>query len=243
MTLKIKGVIEVMNKLYATLVAFVFSLVLVSPSFVYAQTGTVEQDVSEEVTTQNEDVEDAEVEAEQETPNQSQRPSTRQERIDQYKDRVSERLTAARERRIANGCKAAQGKVTSLQNNLARAVENRKGVYAKINERLSSLVLSLQAASVDVTELEEAIASIEMQSNEIVEKIALYRATLEDLAAMDCAADPEGFAAALSVAREQREDVLFAIDGLKSYITVDVKIILDIVRELLDETTTDPAVE
>ncbi len=201
------------------MLAVVFSALLVMPGVSYAQTGGPADDV----TTQNEASED--------TPSGTDRASGRQDRIDKYKEKVTEKLSAAKERRITNGCKAAQGKVTSLQNNLSRAITNRKDIYTNIKERLDAVVVKLQAASIDTAELEVAIADIETQSSAVMEKIETYKATLEDLAAMDCTVDPTGFAAALSAAREQRTEIVTMAQALKSFVQDDVKAILQTIRQ------------
>lgn len=163
----------------------------------------------------------------------SDQATDRQARIDAFKERVTTRLTAAQERRIANACKAAQGKVTSLQNNLTTAVEKRRSAYANVSDKLEEIVRKLQAASVDTTELEAAITEMNRQAAAVVSAIESYSATLADLAGMDCEADPQGFQAALTVAREQRTALVGQVQGLRDYINGTIKPNLQAIREQL----------
>ena len=171
----------------------------------------------------------------------SDRAAERAARIEANKQRVTDRLSVAEERRIGAACSAAQEKVAALQGNLGEAIENRRSAYADISAKLDEVVRKLHAASVDTTGLEAAITEMNTQSSAVLAAAEAYQSTLADLAAMDCASDPNGFQATLTVAREQRATLVAQAQTLRDYITVDIKAILQAIREQL--ATNDAAEE
>lgn len=164
--------------------------------------------------------------------------SGRKERIEAYKKKVTEKLTAAQERKITGACAGAQGKVNTHSKNVDKILTNRKVMYEKIISRLTTVKEKLAAASIDTVKLDTAILEVQTQSASIVAAIETYNATLIDLAEMDCTSDPSGFKAALTAAREQRADIIAKAKVLRSYITSDVKAILQELKAQLETSRT-----
>ena len=218
-------------KVLGAAVVMVFAIA-VAPTVVIAQSN----DTSVDTTTTVDEASDA-------TDQTTDRASDRQARIEDYKRQATDRLTAAQERRIANACSAAQAKVAAVQTNTSGAIERRRTAYANISEKLAEIVRKLQAGSVDTTELEASIQEMERLAAAVVTAAEAYQATIADLAEMDCAADPEGFQAALSVARQQRATVVAQAQALRDYISGTLKPLLQSIREQLTSDATDGAEE
>lgn len=160
-------------------------------------------------------------------------------RIGEYKKRFSEKLTQAQQKKITNVCKASQGKVTSASNNLKNAVERRKGHYQTISTKIDDLIVKLEAASIEATELKAAKTEIDAKAAKIAQAATEYETALSDLSTMDCATDPTGFKAALTVAREKRAALLSEVQALKEYVNTTVKDLLKSVRTQLENNTSD----
>lgn len=201
------------------------------PAVAAAQDDATNSSNSEE-TSEQKPVDDA-------TTDVADKSTKRKERIEEYKKSVTDKISAAKEKRLASVCKAAQGKVTSHENNVSKAITNRKGIYENISSRLTKVIEKLKAASIDTTELEAALTEVETQSAAIVAAAEEYQTTLADLAEMDCTVDPAGFQAALTAAREQRAALVELAKALKQYIQQDVKSILQTIKQQLESTKPD----
>lgn len=200
---------KVSQKLVAAVAACAFLVALVAPAAVSAQTdGSTDESADTTAT-------------------------DRTKRIEAYRQRVTDALSQAEERRIAGLCVAAQAVVGRLQTNLDTVIENRRSRYAVVADKLNELVRKLQAAEVDTTELEAVIAELDALADTVVEAVTEYQTTLTDLAEMDCEADPSGFKAALSAAREQRAEIITSAQGVRSYFVDTIKPLLQTIREQL----------
>jgi len=215
-----------MKKIFAGVLTIVMMSAVVLPSAVIAQEDSTS---SSEAETSQSTVDSAGSLSERAT----NRAAARDARIADYKQRVTDRLSATEERRIVAACKAAQVVVAKLQSNLSTAIERRKDAYANVSEKLAEVVRKLKVASVDTTELEDAVTEMERQAAAVIVAAEEYSATLTDLTEMDCEADPSGFKAALVVAREQRAAVVSQAQSLKEYVKVNIKAILQKIREQL----------
>ena len=154
-------------------------------------------------------------------------------RIQEYKDKVAEKISQSEENRVAGLCKGAQTVVTNMQTKLDKALENRQTTYQRISDRLAELVAKLKVAGADTAELEAAVASVDAQSAQVIALIQTHQTTLSDLSSMDCATDPAGFKAALSSARDDRKAIVAASQSLRQYVTDNLKPILKTIRENL----------
>lgn len=150
----------------------------------------------------------------------------RKSRIEEYKKRLSEKLSAVEERRLKNSCKAAQQIAANLANSVTEIQQRRQTAYDKVNESLNRLVAKLIEAGVDIAELEAANSEFSKQKDDYLSAINTYKLAVEDLTQMDCEADPEAFKAALTTAREVRVSIVSSSQSLRAYLTDVIKPIL-----------------
>lgn len=212
-----------MKKIFISMVVVMFAAVSL-PGFVMAQDDSGTNDAATDQQTDDDATSDS---------SDTDRASDRQTRIDAIKDRITDRLSAAEERRVAGVCKAAQTIVNRLQENLNTATENRSAKYTEVIEKLNTLLTRLQETTADTSALEAAITEIDSQANALVAAINSYQLLLDDLASMDCEEDPSGFKAVLSDARTTRGNLVAQAMTLKTYVTEDVRTILSTIKDQL----------
>jgi chromosome segregation ATPase len=206
----------------------VASLVLMAglPVVIMAQEDT---SVSNENTTMTTQIEQTSDEV---TP--STQPESREARIKELKDKATAKISATEERRIASRCTSAQSKVSNLQTRLNKVVESRQEKYTNLTSKFTELSEKLKAAGVDTTELDAAIAELDVNIASSLETINTYNKSLADLAEMDCEDDPSGFKLTLDAARKQRSEVIAMQGTLKSSINDSIRPLLQNIRTTLE---------
>lgn len=163
------------------------------------------------------------------------RSQDRAARLQEYKEKNAERLSQAKQNRLVARCKNAQTKIATLSQNVATVTANRQSVYTGVVERLKRLSESLVAANVDTTALDSAIAELESKQEAYAQIVDAYQLTLTDLAEMDCEADPEAFQAALTAARNERQEVFKSSQEMRTFIQDSIKPILTTIRQSLGD--------
>lgn len=161
--------------------------------------------------------------------------TSRADRIQKYKEKSEERLSALKARKLVAVCKSAQGKVASAQFQYNSVVKKRTATYDNVTNRLNNLVEKLQKAAVDTTLLEASILEFDGFATTAVASLEQYDQMISDLVEMDCEADPEGFQAALTAARMQRSEAITQSKALKSYAQEQIKPILQDIRIELED--------
>lgn len=160
-------------------------------------------------------------------------------RIAEHKELIKTKISNAKKLRIQSKCKAAQGKVSSVEGRIKGLETSRAQVYKNIINRLTKLSEKLKAKEVDTTELNADIVVLQEKMTKLNTDLAEFKQIVGDLAAMDCATDPDGFNAALEAARTARQQV--HQDGLdvRAYINDTIKPLLKTIREQLATTETE----
>lgn len=169
------------------------------------------------------------------TQNTAEAESDRQARLEEAKKNQATKLTSAEERRVAGLCKASQTVITRLQAKVKTTAQARNTRYEAITTKLDTLVTRLQAASVDTTALEAAIAALKTKiTAHTTTSLEGYQTALADLAEMDCATDPSGFKAVLTQTRTQRGTLVDQAKELKNMVTVEIRALLDDIKAQLE---------
>jgi hypothetical protein len=192
---------------------------------------TAQEDTS--VTNENAIMTTQEIEATEQTEPVS-RPDTREARIKELKEKVTTKISAAEERRVAARCNAAQTIVGNLQTRLNKVVENRREKYTNLTAKFLELSEKLKAAGVDTTELDAALGEIDVNVASSLETIDSYNESLTDLTAMNCEEDPSGFKLMLDEARKQRSEIVALQGAFKSSINDSIRPLLQNIRETLE---------
>lgn len=186
----------------------------------------------------------APVSAQQDQPasNQNSRTETpvpdQATRIEGYKKRVNERVTAVKKERIAGRCKAAQVRIATLQQSASARNEARNGVYRKVTTGLDTMITRLQNAGADTTELQTLVVELQTKANEMMLSMQEQMTLLTDLAQQKCEEDPEAFQAILKLTREARSELRTQAQEMKKLLQNDTKQLLEQIRaELVNNAT------
>lgn len=163
----------------------------------------------------------------------------REARLEAIKEKREAQLTEFQARRIANRCKAAQNKLAALLSGDQAKVDAYAAGYARISERLSTIVVRLQNAGADTTTLERVLEDYQNEASGLEVLMSDYLTTLKDLSEFDCEADPETFQAALSEVREDRANIKEQLQSLRSLLQDNVKAALLEAKEQLTSDDTE----
>jgi hypothetical protein len=159
---------------------------------------------------------------------------TREQRIKERKDKVTERLTAAKERQVKLRCKAANGLIKSASRRIGSFEAKRTKVYAGVVSRLEGLSPKLKAAGVDTAAFDEQVATLKTKAEAYEMALAELKTAVEDLGDMDCTSDPAGFMATLEEAHKLRMDVIEKGQDFKNYLKNTVKPTLRTIKQQLE---------
>src|SRR3989344_903410 len=179
----------------------------------------------------------------EETENKEQKE--RNSRLEKRKTEFKVKLSDTEHTRIKSRCKQAQGGgIKSLDGRIKGIETSRERVHKNLVNRLNKLVDKLKAKNIDTTELESEITVLEAKIATFKADLATYKQDMVDLKAMDCAADPTAFKAALEAARADREKVHQDAKDIRSYVKDTIKPTLKEIRAQLEaeekpETSTE----
>ncbi len=214
-----------MNKLKILLVPVLVAPLLVAGT-VHADEDPMQND-EQTVTTQNETTTSSRIK----TGNEG---LTMQQRVDRHKAAAKIRLATGEKIRIQGRCKAAQGKVGEVKGRLPNVQMRRDRAYANLVSHLESLTAKVKAKGVDTTTLETQITELKAKITTFQTDMAKYQEAAGDLAAMDCAADPEAFKASLEAARTLRAQLFTDAKAIRAYVADSIKPTLKTIRQQLE---------
>lgn len=177
------------------------------------------------------------------TEQETSESGTRQERIKSLKDKSTERINASEIRRIEARCVNAQQKLTNLSVRLGDSLERRTVAYQNITSRLNELLLKLQVAGVDTTELELAVNEMTSILNESIASADNFVQNLSDVTEVECVSDPEAFKLLLDEARQRRVEIVSFQSEIQAVKNEKVKPILQSIRESLSPESVNEEIE
>lgn len=128
----------------------------------------------------------------------------RTKRLNARKASLKLRLTAAQTKVITTKCKAAQTNLGNLKSRTQTGINKRFDTYTAISAKLKETVAKMQTAGVDTAELKGLVTQFDTSLAAFKVNLTAYNFSLDDLIAMDCAADPIAFKATLESLRTQR---------------------------------------
>ncbi len=157
-------------------------------------------------------------------------------RLEQNKAALKTRLDEKTKNIIIAKCKPAQIAIKGATTSANAISTNRTRAYAKVAERIQTLIDKVKLQGIDTTALEAANALAKQKATTLAASMATYEQTMADLGEMDCVADPTAFHATITLARTQRETVKTQAQDLKSYINTTLKDAIKVVRAQLQPT-------
>jgi hypothetical protein len=217
-------------KLLLASLSFMF-IPAVQVGYAVAEEGSGSETTATETTTAEESTEDSS------TTSAADKAKQLAERLAKRKTELKTKLAAAEEARIKNKCKASQGKLSSLEGRIKGIKTSRGKVYANLVERLTKLSAKIKAKGLDTTKLDTQIKELQTKIETFNTDLTAYQQAVADLAAMDCAADPTAFKAALEEARSKRQTLVTDAKAIKAYVEDTIKPTLKDLKKQLEETT------
>ena len=158
-----------------------------------------------------------------------------EQRLEKYKTEAKTKLSNAEKTRIAGRCKASQVKVKVVQGRVAGFETHRGETYEKLLTRLTGLSEKLKAKGIDTTTYDAQVAELKAKVETYRTDLAKYHEAIDDLSAVDCAANTDGFKASLETARTLRAKVVADGQGIKSYLKDTLKPTLVALRTQVEQ--------
>lgn len=140
-------------------------------------------------------------------PANSEKATTLAERIKQRKDELKLVLSSDAKQKLSNKCTPAQKVISTLKTRDSSIRGKHKLAYSRIAERMDVIIAKLTKQGLSTATLSNAQQRFVDSVNQYLLDAEAYRVAINDLAALACAAEPEGFQATLLTARTQREQL------------------------------------
>jgi hypothetical protein len=138
------------------------------------------------------------------------------DRVTQRKNLLKLQLTTDKSQKLIKNCTAAQKLIKSITAQENNKTTKRQQVYTNVSTRLNVVIDGLNKRSVDTTNLKSLQEQFNTTANQYLVDASTYKTTMEDLSEMDCTADPTGFAATLSTARQLRTKLSSEVGQVKA---------------------------
>ena len=152
-------------------------------------------------------------------------------RLQERKEATKTRIDAAERLVIQARCKASQAHLRRLNSRIVGIRVSRKAVYDNVTKRLADLGTKLRAKGIDTAEYDKQVGELQIKIDSFYAALEQYEEAVNDLAAMDCAADPEGYRATLESAKILRTDVIQTAQAVHSYLHDTIKPTLQNIRQ------------
>jgi len=149
--------------------------------------------------------------------------STIEQRVNQRKQERKIALDENNKKRLESVCVNTQTKIRILRDEYVKVSDKRSEVYRKIDARLWVLIGSLKYINKDTFKLEQQRSEFLKQVKAYENSVSQFRQTLEDAAAINCKADPEGFKALIDTARLYNTQIRTQANGIRQYVTDQIK--------------------
>lgn len=216
------------------------AIILVAPVVVGAVV-TAQTDSNTGTTTNTTISPDKPSEQQTTAPKPEEVKAAREARIKKQKETLKVKLGAAEKKKIQEKCKAAQGKTSSVSGRINGLETSRAQVHVNMFNRLDKLTVKLEARGADTTQLKAELTVLAGKVDKFHADLAIYKQSVQDLEALECATDPEGFKAALLTARTNLETVKADAKDVQTFLKETIKPLLKSIRSQLGGTPTAPA--
>ncbi len=158
-----------------------------------------------------------------------------EERIAARKSAQTAKLTTAKQNRIKTRCKAGQDLVNKVSETASETKTNRYAIYDKVIGHATKLSDRLKENDQDTIKLDESITELTALVDQFKKDLLDLRQTGQDIVAMDCAADPSGFAASLESLRTARNALVTNSEAIRAYVKDSLKPVLQDIRTSIGE--------
>jgi hypothetical protein len=171
------------------------------------------------------------------TQAQTQPTDAQAQRVVTYKAAAGQ-VSTAEQNRIKLRCGVAQANAKTLATRLATVQKNRGAAYDSIVKALNDLVAKLENQAFETTALKDNITALQSKVDSYKTNMNNYYTAVNDMATVDCAADPLAFIGALQAARQAHDALQPQIADIRAFITNTVKPSLVQVRTQIEDGQT-----
>lgn len=166
--------------------------------------------------------------------------SSLSQRIAQRKNERQIKLDQNNILRIQGQCTFTQSKVRTLSESYTETIDNRDKVYRSIDAKLWIIIGSLKLIGKDTFSLEQQRLVYAKNINKFDNLASQFKQTIDDVTAMNCKADPNGFMALIETARLYNDQIRQSFQEIKSYVIDEIKpTITQHANDLKIKTTTE----
>lgn len=140
-------------------------------------------------------------------PPDTEKTTTMNERLKMRRDELKLKITDDNKKRLVARCVGAQKMIKQLKSRDATVRDKHHRAYLLIAERLNAMISKLERQGLSTAALQNAQQQFKDAVNEYLADAQDYKTAINDLAAMGCASDSEGFQASLQTARALRQQL------------------------------------
>lgn len=145
------------------------------------------------------------------------------QRLVQRKAEQNVQLDKKAQDRLTSKCVGAQNAVRSIQQKAGSTLDNREKAYQRIDGILWVTIGELKLAEQDTFNLERQRAQLAADAKTFQTTVDYYLQTLDDIAVINCQADPAGFKALLETARAYHQQIRVQSANIKTYVVDTIK--------------------
>lgn len=159
----------------------------------------------------------------QEAPKATNAGASTEERVAQRKAERNITLDQQKTKRIESTCNDAQTKIRQARNSYVTVFDKRSEVYRKVDAKLWVAIGNLKLINKDTFKLEEKRSEYTRQVNEYEATAKEFQLVIDDIANVNCKADPPGFMALIETARLYNSEIKLRVDGIKDHVVNQIK--------------------
>lgn len=160
-----------------------------------------------------------------------------QSRIKARKEKSQRRLSQLESRIVKPKCQTASTLIKQSQPRVNNFASQRTRLYSQTVDRLRSFSPKLKSANLDTATYDSQIARLQTKFDSFSSEVSAFKQAVDDLVAMDCSTDPEGFVITLLDAKARRLAVIEKGKDFRAYIKDTIKPTLVSFRSQLNTQT------
>jgi hypothetical protein len=157
------------------------------------------------------------------TQAQTQPDNAQAQRVAAYKTALGREVQESEQTKIRLRCSVAQANAKTLATRLNTVQKSRGAAYDKILLDLNTLLGKLEKQAFETTALQENVNTLQGKVDSFKKDMNDYYTAVNDMATVDCAADPVAFIASLQAARKAHEATLPLVADIRAYVTNTIK--------------------
>jgi len=167
-----------------------------------------------------------------------QAQSSLEQRTENYKKNIRDRVPESELSRITLRCSVAQTNAKNISSRIATVQSTRVEAYDEILKKLNDMLTKLEVQAFETTKLKDNIGVLTQKITEFKANMAGYKQAVDDLNAIDCTKDPLSFKAALITARNHHAKLSILVGDIRTYIANTIKPTLKQVRGQIEKGQT-----